>query len=106
MSEHIERIAPLLGPIAGRMTKASNLRDGHPFELALAVMEAAQAIEAFGRTHRFPFPPEPVAELLEKHLKNFLAPDWKWRRQDDEEKGTATGQEKLEATILQFRRSA
>ena len=103
--EQGEQIKRLLGPMAERMSV--NHETANPLHLAIAVMSAGAAMEEFAKTHSSPFEPEPVAKVLERHLKEFLARDWKWRKLEDKpyEQPSATGQ-KLEATILQFRRSA
>jgi hypothetical protein len=103
-TEQAERIKRLLGPIGDRMTPEYDR--ANPLRLAIAVLTASSDLETFRKTNSFPFQPEPVAELLERRLKDYLAPDWRWRKEVKREEPNTTEQKDLEAAILPFRRSA
>ena len=97
-------IRSLLGPIAHRMAKGKSKQEPlrSPFRLALAVMHAWSAIDAFGRAHRArtgspTLPPVQITEILEEHLKSFLVPDWQQRRGEGQD--SAAGPKELAAEI-------
>ena len=59
----------------------------NPFRLAINVCRAAQGLEDFSRINHpgsSILPAEPVAEILERYLKNFLLPDWQQKRGDED----------------------
>jgi hypothetical protein len=95
--EVADDIKRLLGPIAERMAKEKSEEPArtemavtpahNPFSLAINVCRAAQGLDDFSR-NRHPgssaLPAEPVAEILERYLANFLLPDWQQKRGDED----------------------
>jgi hypothetical protein len=100
--EQTENIRRLLGSVTERMTPEFDRTN--PLRLAIAVITARADLDRFQKTHSVE--PEPVADLLERHLGDYLAPDWKWRKEVPREHPDTLEQQDLQAEILPFRRSA
>jgi hypothetical protein len=98
-----ETVRSLLGPIAERLAADKPKQPRNALELAIAVVAASHDLTVWSKSQGFPLPAEPINDILESNLKQFLRSDWDRRNLEselgDEGQHSSTWQEKLAAQI-------